>query len=102
MSPIIFLIYIGGVFNKVSETSPLVTSLSCANDGLIASGSSVKEIITALEKVAKQVIEWGRVGKAKCSNLRYVKNRSRAFFQISSVAAQQGSKNQSWHRKYPI
>lgn len=28
VSPILFLIYISGVFNKVLETSPLVTSLS--------------------------------------------------------------------------
>ena len=61
VSPILFLIYISGVFNKVSETSPLVTSLSFINDlGFIASGSSVKEMIKALEKVAKEVIEWGK------------------------------------------
>ncbi len=62
MSPILFLIYISGVFNKVSETSPLVTSLSFVDDlGFIASGSSVKEIVKALEKVAKEEIEWGRL-----------------------------------------
>lgn len=61
VSPILSLIYISGVFNKVSETSPLVTSLSFAEDlGFIASGSSVKEIVKALEKVAKEVIEWGK------------------------------------------
>ncbi len=62
MSHILFLIYISGVFNKVSETSPLVTSLSFIDDlGFIASGSSVKETVKALEKVAKEVIEWGRL-----------------------------------------
>ncbi len=61
MSPILFLIYISGVFKKVSETSPSVTSLSFVDDlGSIASGSSVKEIVRALEKVAKEVIKWGR------------------------------------------
>ncbi len=61
VSPILFLIYISGVFNKVSEISPWVTSLSFVDDlGFIASGSSVKEIVEALEKVAKEVIEWGR------------------------------------------
>ena len=56
------MIYISGVFNKVSETSPLVTSLSLIDDlGFIASGSPVKEIVKALEKVAKEVIEWGRL-----------------------------------------
>ncbi len=46
VSPILFLIYISGVFNKVSETSPLVTSFSFVDDlGFITSGSSVKEIV---------------------------------------------------------
>ncbi len=63
VSPILFLIYISGVFNKVSETSLLVTSLSFVNDlSFIASGgSSVKEIVKALKKVAKEVMEWGRL-----------------------------------------
>ena len=52
---IFFLIYISGVFNKVSETSRLVTSPSFVDNlGIIASGSSVKE---TLEKVAKNVVE---------------------------------------------
>ena len=61
VSPILFLIYISGVFNKISETSPWVTSLSFVDDlGFIASGSSVKEIVGSLEKFAKEVIEWGK------------------------------------------
>ena len=61
MSPILFLIYISGVFNKISETSHLVTSLSFIDDlGFVASGSSVKEIVRALKKVVKEVIEWRR------------------------------------------
>ena len=60
VSPILFLIYISGVFNKVSETSQLVTSLSFVDDlGSIALGSSVKEVVKALGKVAKTVLEWG-------------------------------------------
>ncbi len=52
------MIYISGVLDKISETSPLVTSLSSIDDlGFMASGSSVKEIVRALEKVAKEVIE---------------------------------------------
>ena len=39
----------------------MVTSLSLIDDlGFIASGSPVKEIVKALEKVAKEVIEWGK------------------------------------------
>ncbi len=54
VSPILFLICISGVFNKVSEKSPLVISLSFVDDlGFIASGSSVKELVKTLENVAK-------------------------------------------------
>ena len=64
VSPILFLIYISGVFNKVTEISPLVTSLSFVDDlGFIALGSSVKEIIKTLENVAKAVLEWGRLNE---------------------------------------
>ena len=61
VSPILFLIYISGVFDQVTKTCPLVTSLSFIDDlGFVASGSSVKEVGKALEKVAKMVIEWGK------------------------------------------
>ena len=60
-SPILFLIYISGIFNKIAETSLWVTSLLFVDDlAFIASGSSVKEIIGSFEKVAKEVIEWGK------------------------------------------
>ena len=60
VSPILILIYISGVFNKILETSPLVTSLSFVDDlGFIASGSSVKEVVKSLEEVAHTVLEWG-------------------------------------------
>lgn len=56
--PIFFLIYISDVFNKVSKTSPIVTTLSVVDDlGFIALGNLVKEIVKALEKVIKEVIE---------------------------------------------
>lgn len=61
MSLIFFLIYISGVFTKISETSFTVTSLSFVDNlGFIASGSPVKDIVRAFETVAKEVIEWGR------------------------------------------
>ena len=61
VSPILFLIYISGVFDKVSERNPWVTSLSFIDDlGFIASDSSVKEVIKTVENVAKAVLEWGR------------------------------------------
>lgn len=60
MSPIFFLIYISRVFNKVAETSLLVILLSFVDDlSFIALGSSIKEIVKALEKIAIEVIAWG-------------------------------------------
>ena len=61
VSPILFLIYISGVFDSVTETSPDIMSLLFVDDlGFIASGYSVKEITKALEKVAQTVIQWGK------------------------------------------
>ena len=58
VSPILFLIYISGVFDKISKTSPLITSLSFIDDlGFIASCSSVTKIARSFEKVAKEMIE---------------------------------------------
>lgn len=55
---ILFLIYISGVFSTVSESNPLVTSLSFVDDlGFVASGSSVKEVVKTLEKVAEVVLD---------------------------------------------
>lgn len=60
VSPILFLIYVSGVFEEVTKTCPLATALSFIDDlGFIVSGSSVKEMGKALEQVAKTVIEWG-------------------------------------------
>ncbi len=48
------------MFEEVTKTCLLVTSLPFIDGlGFIASGSSVKEVGKALEKVAKTVIEWG-------------------------------------------
>lgn len=59
-SPILFLIYISGVFEQVEKRLPEIILLSFVNDlGLIASGTPVKEIAKTLEKVRKIVLEWG-------------------------------------------
>ena len=61
VSPILFLIYISGVFGQVEENLPGVVSLSFVDDlGFIASGASVKEIAKTLEKVSKVVLQWGK------------------------------------------
>ncbi len=97
VSPILFLIYISGVFNKVSEKSPLVTSLSFIDDlGFITSGSSVKVLVKTLENVAKAVLEWGRLNAVTYD---VSKTEAVLFFKIASATAKQTtsrSKNKSW------
>ena len=57
--PILFLIYISKVFDKVTEASLSVISLSFIDNlRFIASGISVKDAVKTLEKVAKTVSEW--------------------------------------------
>ncbi|ODM14511.1 hypothetical protein SI65_10133 [Aspergillus cristatus] len=59
VSPILFIIYLSGVFDVV-EGMAGVQSLSFADDiGLLASGHSVKEVCDKLQKAAKVAIEWG-------------------------------------------
>ena len=56
------MIYISGVFDKVLETNPLVTSLLFVDDlGFLAASSSVKEVAKVLENVAQVVLEWGKL-----------------------------------------
>ena len=60
VSPILFLIYISGVFDIVTENNPTVTSLSFVDNlGFIASSSSVKEISQTIEKLVFTVLHWG-------------------------------------------
>ena len=60
VSPILFLIYISEVFNKVIEVNPHIMSLSFVdNSGYISSSHSIKDIVKAFEKVAQTVVEWG-------------------------------------------
>ncbi|ODM18007.1 hypothetical protein SI65_06795 [Aspergillus cristatus] len=59
VSPILFIIYLSGVFDVVESVAG-VQSLSFADDiGLLASGHSVKEVCDKLQKAAKVAIEWG-------------------------------------------
>lgn len=55
LSPILFWIYINGVFNRVLEKSFLVTSFSFIDDlDFIALDSSLNEIVKALKKLQKK------------------------------------------------
>lgn len=67
ISPILFLIYISGVFEKVELQRPGIVLLSFVDDlGFIASGASVKEIVKIFEKMGKIVLEWGEKNTVTC------------------------------------
>lgn len=56
--PISQLIYINVIFNKVSKTNSLITSLSFIGDlGFIVLDSTVNDIVNTLNKVAEKVIK---------------------------------------------
>jgi hypothetical protein len=60
VSPILFLIYLSGVFEAMERAVPEVRPLSFADDiGLLAPGCSVQEACNKLQEAAKIAIEWG-------------------------------------------
>ena len=59
VSPILFLIYISGVFFQVESQLPQITCLSFVDDlGFLVAGHSVYEIRKTLEKVGKIALNW--------------------------------------------
>lgn len=61
VSPILFLIYISGVFDAVTIASPETVSLSFVDDlGFLASGNSIQEVVTMSHgKTGEAVLKWG-------------------------------------------
>ncbi len=60
VSPILFLIYISGVFDTVSTTSPQTISVSFMDDlGFLVSGDSIQEVATSLKKIGEFIFRWG-------------------------------------------
>lgn len=58
VSSILFLIYISGVFIKVSEVETLVSSLFFVNNlGFVTLGNLIKKVVKTLEKVTQVVFE---------------------------------------------
>ena len=89
VSPILFLVYISGVFDEVAKASPSVTSLSFIDDlGFIASGSSVKKVAKAFEKNAKIVLEWETFNAVTYDTSR---KEADLFFKVTSTAAKQAA-----------
>ena len=61
VSPILFLIYLSGVFDVIERSVPGVQPISFADDvGLLAPGRSVQEVCRKLQEAAKVAIEWGQ------------------------------------------
>ena len=60
VSPILFIIYLSGIFEKIEEQNLEITALSFADDiGFLAPGKTVKDIQDALTKAGEQAIAWG-------------------------------------------
>ena len=60
MSPILFLIYINGLFDTVKEESPETISLFFMDDlRFLANGNLIQEVAASLEKTRETVIRWG-------------------------------------------
>ena len=84
----------------------MVTALSFVDDlGFIASGSSVKEIVKALEKVAKEVIEWGMLNAvtydtSKTEAILFSKShRQRLNKQLRKAKIKVGNKEISFNKE---
>ena len=60
MSPILFLIYISGMFSQIEERLPGVTCVSFVDNlGFLTSGRSISIVGKLLEKAGKIALEWG-------------------------------------------
>jgi Reverse transcriptase (RNA-dependent DNA polymerase) len=54
MSPILFIIYLSGIFNKIEKQNPEIIALSFADDiAFLASNKTVKDIQDALTNAGK-------------------------------------------------
>ena len=60
VSPILFLIYISGVFSKIEEQLPDITCFFFIDDlGFLIADRSISKIAKTLEKVGQIALEWG-------------------------------------------
>ena len=60
VSPILFIIYISGMFSQIEERLPGVTCVSFVDDlGFLTSGRSISIVGKLLEKAGKIALEWG-------------------------------------------
>lgn len=67
----------------MAKTSPVISFLPFIDMlGFIASGSSVKEVAKALEKVAKIVLEWGTLNVVTYDES---KTEAALFFKVTLI-----------------
>lgn len=61
VSPILFVIYLSGVFRAIEAAVPGIRGLSFVDDiGLLIAGRSVAQVATYLEQAGNAAITWGR------------------------------------------
>jgi hypothetical protein len=59
VSPILFIIYLSGIFKAIKAKVP-IKALSFVDDiGLLASGNSIQKVSEILEMAGKEAISWG-------------------------------------------
>ena len=66
VSPILFLLYVLGVFQAIEHRVPGTKIISYVDDlGLIAQGSSVDEVCRQLEVAAEAAVDWGHANSVE-------------------------------------
>jgi retron-type reverse transcriptase len=66
VSPILFNIYLSGIFDRIEEQNPEIIALSFADDiAFLASRKTVKDIQDALTNAEEQAIAWGLLNNVK-------------------------------------
>ena len=104
--PILFLVYISGVFEKVSVSYPAISVIFFVDDlGFIASGYSVKELAKTLRQVATVVLDWGKSNAvtydiAKIKAVLFLKSyRQQLNKQIAAVQIKIGPKKIKFNKE---
>jgi retron-type reverse transcriptase len=66
VSPILFNIYLSGIFEKIEEQNPEIIALSFVDDiAFLAPEKTVKDIQDALTNAGEQAIAWGLLNNVK-------------------------------------
>ena len=64
MLPILFIIYLSGIFKAIEDEILEIQTISFVDDiGLIASGKSITQIKEILEQAGKKAVQWGLLNR---------------------------------------